>query len=212
MKFRLPKLNLLIKVDKENETAVNNFIFVKNKTAIAFSPSAAFCVDLREYLKRELDFMDTETIEEMDVILDYFEGKAFTTEFWKELTSTCFLSLKNELVIEYNSYEKTLNYEDPQILPTELESKLNLLKTVLTRPSGTTDKICFNGLIVSDIHKVFGSELKVDDLIFDFSGRAGTLLFQGRRKDYIFGSAAINYEESLDLTSFLSVKDFAETL
>lgn len=212
MKFRLPKLNFLIKKDKENTQSASNYIFVRENHAIAFSPNSFFVVDLREYLKRELDIYDEDDIQEMDLILEYMDGKVFYPEFWKELTSTTFVGLKEDLVIELESYEKVLNYEEPFLDKDSFENHMDTLKKVLSTTPSTVDRICMAAPVVSDIHKAFANELKNDNLVFDFSGRSGSFLFTLQRREYIFGAVSVHYEESMDLTVFLNVRDFAAQL
>lgn len=209
MNFRLPKLDQVIKLTKDNVNDVSNHIFVKNGVAVVKQPYIILCTNLREYIKRELKVDDTDDIEKMDEILEWFEGKYFTKEFWKELTSTKYVSLsENGLLIEESSYEKSLIYEYPMIDKDEINNQFDLIKTTLGRKSTITDRVCFNSNFITDLNKVFGSDLKVDDLLLDFGGKDQPMLFSGRLKDYIFGCVAVKYEESSELLAFDNVMDF----
>lgn len=209
MNFKLPKLDQVIKLTKDNQNDVANHIFVRNGVAILSKPYIILCVNLREYIKRELKVDQSDDIEKMDEILDWFEGKHFTKEFWKELTSVKYVSLnKNGLLIEEASYEKSLIYEEAILDADEVESTFRNIRNAFSRKDEMGDIICFNSSVIADIQKVFGGELKVDDLIFKSAGSNKPTLFSGRLKDYIFGSFAVLYDESNELMSFDNVREF----
>lgn len=210
MKLVLPKLDLVVLKDaKANEDDARKFIHVIARHAVVQN-GIAIAVDLREYIKRECEIEDDHDFKSLDQILNWMEGKSFTADFWKELTTKAFVELHPDgLKIENLSYNKILEYED---VPRNINTMTESLKNGFAKSPVTVDRVAVNGVNVDKLNSVFKREMKQDCFIFDFCGKENSFKFQAQRRADIFGLLPVDYNASCELTAFIDVVDFSKIL
>lgn len=210
MKFKLPKLQTFLNGDKKiSDSDPTKSIHVSNGHAIVSNNIVAI-VDLRNYVKRELNVIDENELEELTSILDWMEGKSFSKDFWSELTGERFVTLTEDgLSITHESYISNLNYFDRD---TDIKHALKILKDNLMRPEKEMSRFALSGDHFSLLTKGFSNELKGDNFIFKLSGSGNTVLFSLQRRDYIFGIIPEHFDSSMDLTAFLNAEGLHEEI
>jgi hypothetical protein len=135
------------------------------------------------------------------------EGKSFTKKFWDEIKAVNFVSLiDGGLQIQNVSYTNQLIWENTYTDTIEVFDQLH--KNILN-PAKNVATIAFKGENLSLLHKAFGSEIKSDSWLFDFSGNEKSMRFSGKSKHYIFGYIPLIHDDANELTAFMSAKEFA---
>lgn len=209
--FRAPGIQKLVSSNKKIEFnmpqklvhVVNGYAFVSHEiTAI---------VNLREYAKKELDLETEDELEELTKIIDWLNGKSFTKEFWSMLTKDCLLTVNddNNLEITNGQFTTVLNYQD--VIP-DNDIYLETTTQNLGRPPVNIDRIGIKGKYISLLNSAFSKEMASDTFIFEFSGKEYCMNFSGSSKDYIFGFVPLSYDEANELTAFMNVKSFCESI
>lgn len=203
MKFKLPKLHLLVTSDKKvSDDNARKYIHVVGGHAIV-NNEIIVAVNLRNYVKIECSITDEFELDRLTGILDWMEGKSFTKDFWQELVKENFVNLnsQNNIEIENVNYNKILVYEEvlsDNVIPFEV------IKDNIDRPGSPVQRIAYDGKIMSLLTKTFGSELTNDSIIFEYTGQENASKFTLTRRDYIFGLLPTNYNSASELTAFLN--------
>jgi hypothetical protein len=202
MKFKLPKLHLLVTSDKKvSDDNARKYIHVVGGHAIV-NNEIIVAVNLRNYVKIECSITDEFELNRLSGILDWMEGKSFTKDFWQELVKENFVNLNgnNNIEIENVNYNKILVYEEvvsDNVIPFEV------IRDNIDRPGSPVQRIAYDGKVLSLLTKTFGSELTNDSIIFEYTGQENASKFTLTRRDYIFGLLPTNYNSSSELTAFL---------
>ena len=203
MKFKLPKLHLLVTSDKKvSDDNARKYIHVVGSHAIV-NNEIIVAVNLRNYVKIECSITDEFELDRLTGILDWMEGKSFTKDFWQELVKENFVNLngQNNIEIENVNYNKILVYEEvlsDNVIPFEV------IKDNIDRTGSPVQRIAYDGKIMSLLTKTFGSELTNDSIIFEYTGQENASKFTLTRRDYIFGLLPTNYNSASELTAFLN--------
>ena len=205
-KFVLPKLDtLLLKDLKADSNDPRKFIHVMNGHAVVQN-NVIVIVDLREYVKTECELYDEKELEDLTDIIDWMEGKSFPADYWAELTKEHLINrIEKGLEISTLNYSKVLIYEDPEV---SLELIADILASNLNKDSMAVPRIAINADLVAKITSVFKKELKGLSLIFEFTGQDCAARFQASKKDYIFGIIPTNYNDSVEIYNFQSIKNY----
>ena len=183
MKILFPKLDGLVNKDaKSNDDDIRKYIHVIGGNAIVINKSFVV-VRLRDYIKQECEI--TEDFETLDNILAFFEGRSFTADYWKEFTVPHEVSLNGDSVtLEGLNYTKTLHNNDA---PVVLMNVVDLLIQNLNKEPMALENVAVNFGELSKVTTAFKKELKGLHLNLKFSGQDVPMVFQGEKKDYIFG-------------------------
>jgi len=208
MTILFPKLDGLVNKDaKSNDDDIRKYIHVIGGNAIVINKSFTV-VKLREYIKQECDI--TEDFDELDKILAFFEGRSFTADYWKEFTVPHEVSLnKNSVILEGLNYTKTLHNTDA---PVVLINVVNLLIQNLNKDGMALENVAVNFNELVKVTSAFKKELKGLHLNLKFSGQDVPVLFQGEKKDYIFGLIPLDYDAANDMYNFKEIETYVKEL
>ena len=208
MKIKLPKLHVLLSTDKEqeeNHEAKN--VHVHNGYAIA-SGNVTAIVDLKEYIKKELNVSGEGEIQELDQIISWFNGKSFSSDFWKELTTPQFIKIDeaNDVITIYHlTYVVNLNYST---IDCDIEDVVKSVNKKLEKEPVEMDRHALIGGALSDLFKAFGSEIKSDNLLLQTTGTGSEILFSLSSRTYIFGIIEDAMDSSMEIFAFENTKTF----
>ena len=208
MKILFPKLYGLVNKDaKSNDDDIRKYIHVIGGNAIVINKSFTV-VKLREYIKQECEI--TEDFETLDEILAFFEGRSFTADYWKEFTVPHKVSLNtNSVTLEGLNYTKTLHNTDA---PVVLINVVNLLIQNLNKDGMSLENVAINFNELVKVTSAFKKELKGLHLNLKFSGQDVPVLFQGEKKDYIFGLIPLDYDAANDMYNFKEIETYVKEL
>lgn len=214
MNFILPKIHNFIDKSKNCENdSPKKFIHVIDGYAIV-SNSIIVAVDLREYIKSEIDIDTDQEFEELTELINWFNGKSFSFEFWNEFIKQSIVSLRTNdvLEIELNSYSKQMIWEDPYVSNAKLKSSLKLIIDNIARDGESIDRIGINSAYYSLLSSAFQKEMKSDSLIFQFAPSGNAMKFTFYRRDYIFGIIPIDQSASMSITAFVNDSLFKDKI
>lgn len=208
MKILFPKLDGLVNKDaKSNDDDIRKYIHVIGGNAIVINKSFVV-VRLRDYIKQECEI--TEDFETLDNILAFFEGRSFTADYWKEFTVPHEISLNGDSVIlEGLNYTKTLHNNNP---PVVLMNVVDLLIQNLNKEPMALENVAVNFGELSKVTTAFKKELKGLHLNLKFSGQDVPMVFQGEKKDYIFGLIPLDYDAANDMYNFKEIETYVKLL
>lgn len=210
MNFKLPSIHHLTnqnkKVSDENPTkyihVLKGYAFVNNELIAV--------VNLRDYIKTECNIYEEDQISELDDLLDWFEGKSFTQEFWKQLTSEKIVSLEGDsLLIEDASFSTNLHYQSVEV---DIRNPIGSIASNIDLPDFNLFRVSFSGKDLDLLNKTFKNELKKDHLNFEFSESGKPVKFCFSTRNYIFGSIKSTMNSASELMAFLENKSFKEIL
>lgn len=217
IKFRLPKLHNMVKVNKEDEINLCNYIYVFSETAcVVFDPlssefgRASLFVNLREYLKNEVCDDYAEQVEEVNAVLQMLEGNAFTPELWKmfqntvniDLTGSDFITVRDNGLV-YDVYLKnalnTISY-DKNIM----EIKKSISSYFNQGIGENSDRVnaMMNGSVAERIYKSLAKEFKDDTLSYVFNKHSQSFMFHFIRRNYVYGTYSIEQSVTGDLFAY----------
>lgn len=212
MKFKLPKLQVFLNGDKKiPDSDPTKNIHVIQGHAIVSNDIVAI-VNIREYVKRQLKITEEDELDELTEIIDWFEGKSFSKDFWAELTSENIIQLiQDEDAIEITnpSFNSKLFYKH---IETEIQRPFKLIIDNINRDEVEMSRFAFSGEHLSVLSKGFSSEMKGDNIIIKLTGTANAVIFSLQRRDYIFGILPEKFESSMDISAFLSCDDLYEKM
>lgn len=208
MKILFPKLDGLVNKDaKSNDDDIRKYIHVIGGNAIVINKSFVV-VRLRDYIKQECEI--TEDFETLDNILAFFEGRSFTADYWKEFTVPHEVSLNgNSVTLEGLNYTKTLHNNDA---PVVLMNVVDLLIQNLNKQPMALENVAVNFGELSKVTTTFKKELKGLHLNLKFSGQDVPMVFQGEKKDYIFGLIPLDYDAANDMYNFKEIENYVKLL
>ncbi len=210
MKFKLPSLHLLTnknkKISGDNPSkyihVLSGYAFVNHKIIAA--------VNLREYIKCECDIDSDDDIAELDNILEWLEGKSFTSEFWSNLTKENIVKFAEEgLVLEQPTFTSQLHYQNVEL---DLRAPMSAVSSNLDLEEVSLYRISFMGSDVDLLHKAFKNELKKDILNLEFSGASKTVNFCLSQRNFIFGAIGSTNNAASELMSFIENKELKSVL
>ena len=208
MKILFPKLDGLVNKDaKSNDDDIRKYIHVIGGNAIVINKSFVV-VRLRDYIKQECEI--TENFETLDNILAFFEGCSFTADYWKEFTVPHEVYLNgNSVTLEGLNYTKTLHNNDA---PVVLMNVVDLLIQNLNKEPMALENVAVNFGELSKVTTAFKKELKGLHLNLKFSGQDVPMVFQGEKKDYIFGLIPLDYDAANDMYNFKEIETYVKLL
>ena len=208
MKILFPKLDGLVNKDaKSNDDDIRKYIHVIGGNAIVINKSFVV-VRLRDYIKQECEI--TEDFETLDNILAFFEGRSFTADYWKEFTAPHEVFLNgNSVTLEGLNYTKTLHNNDA---PVVLMNVVDLLIQNLNKEPMALENVAVNFGELSKVTTAFKKELKGLHLNLKFSGQNVPMVFQGEKKDYIFGLIPLDYDAANDMYNFKEIEIYVKLL
>lgn len=203
MKIRFPKIHQLLNSNaKLVDTDPRKSVHVFDGYAIVSNDIIAV-VNLKEYVKRELNVSSQEEIAELNHLISWMNNKSFNKEFWAELTKEIYIvgvdPSIDELEFEFSGYNKKLQYLGNGV---DNEMPLKLLKMNLNRPEVSRERIAISGEYLGLIVKAFSNEIKHDNLLFANAEQGTSIKFSLSKKDYIFGVVPENFVSSMDMMAF----------
>lgn len=146
----------------------------------------------------------------MDSILEWFEGKSFTKEFWKNLVSEKLVTLSDDsLKIQDSTFESYLHYESAQL---ELAVHFKGISDNVDKEEFAIYRTSLLGSDLDLLSKAFKNELKKDSINFEFSQTPNPVKFSFARRNYIFGSIPTTRHSETSLMAFVENKTFKENL
>ena len=167
-------------------------------------------VNLREYIKSECEVDDEESLEQLDTILLWLEGKSFTKEFWSQLTKEQIVYMEGDaLVVEDSFFTSYFHYQS-----VELDLRLILKSTAdnVNLTDFSLYRVSFSGNHLELLQKAFKNELKKDYLNLEFSETSKPVKFSLSIRNFIFGSIKSTMNSASELMAFIGNKDFKEIL
>ena len=214
MKFILPKIHNFVDKSKNCENdSPKKHVHVVDGYAIV-SNSIIVAVNLREYIKAECDIDSDEEFEELTELINWFNGKSFSYEFWNEFVKQSIVVLKTNdvLEVELNSYNKQMIWENPFVDEAKLKGTFNQIIQNICREAESNERIAANGAYYSVLASAFQKEIKSDSLIFQFATSGNAIKFTFSRRDYIFGIIPMDVSSTQSITAFANDSVFKELL
>jgi len=173
-------------------------IIVVNGHAIVLAAKFCIVVDLREHFIIDCGITDENEIKELDAILFYMNGKVFVREYWSELTKGGTMKMHEGMIYLKNpNYAKDLHFIETEIngevIDISLFEPLSKLKEILTLEEKLTSAVAipFGSLLA--IGEILKAELKMDNIIFQFSNPDKPVKFTFDNKKHFFGFVYPNY-------------------
>lgn len=214
MNFILPKIHNFVDKSKDLENdSPRKFIHVIDGYAVV-SNTIVVAVDLREYIKAECDVEADDEFEELTELINWFNGKSFTFEFWNEFVKKSFVVLKTNdcLEIELSSFNKQMIWEDPFVSQPKFKSSLKQIIDNICREGESVERIGINSGYFSVLNSAFSKEMKSDSLIFLFVPSGNGIKFSFYRRDYIFGMFPIDQSSTMSITAFVNDSIFKDKI
>lgn len=206
MHFKLPSIHHLTNQNKKiSNDNPSLYVHVMNGYAYVNHDLIAV-VNLRQYVKSECDVENEQDLDELDDILQWFEGKSFTKEFWAQLTKEKMVTLSDDsLRIEDSSFTNFLHYTSVEL---DLRSSLKVVSDNININDFSLYRVSFSGKHLELLQKAFKNELSKDFLNFEFSETGKPVKFSLSVRNFIFGSIQSTMNSASELMAFLENKDF----
>lgn len=213
MRFKLPKIQVFLSNSKKApDNDPRKVIHVYNGYAIVSNDIIAI-INLREFIKSELNIVDETDLKKLSEIISWMNGKAFNKQFWTELSKEVFVESvdpeNDELEIFFSGFKNRIQWES---IETDTDRVLKLLKHNLNREDVAMERYAVSGEHLNLISKAFASEMKTDNILFSLSGTSNAVKFSLANKDYIFGIIPESFSASMDIMAFDNTRTLFEVL
>lgn len=193
---------------KEQTTEPYNYVSVINGHAVIVTPYSNIFIDLNDYFINYITIVENEK-EGFYELLEWMEGKHFTSEFWSYLTSWNTIEVidRYSISISGDKFVKELHYTHDEDIDTR-----NILSLVINNFKSGKYQLASIGLsnfTLKIIDKTIGKIIQKNPLIFEFISLNSTIRFSVDSMPCIFGIILSNNALTSKQFIFDGFKNFA---
>jgi hypothetical protein len=203
-----PSLHNGIIKTKDKSTEPYNYVSIVSGHAIVITPYSTIFVDLKDYFINYITIID-EHRQGFDELMEWMEGKCFTSEFWSYLTGWNVIKVIDEFSISItgDKFVKELHYSHDDDI--NVKNVLNM--TVNNFKSGKYQlaSIGLSNFTLKIIDKTIGKIIQKNPLIFEFISLNSTIRFTVDSMPCIFGIILSNNALTTKQYIFDGFKNFA---
>lgn len=203
-----PALHNGIIKTKEATTEPYNYVSVINGHAVVVTPYSNIFLDLKDYFINYITIAE-EHRQGFDELLEWMEGKYFTSEFWSYLTgwNTIEVIDENSISITGDKFIKELHYShNPEI---NIKNVLNMVVNNFKSGKYQLGSIGISNYTLKIIEKTIGKIIQKNPLIFEFISLNSTIRFTVDSMPCIFGIVLSNNALTTKQFIFDGFKNFA---
>jgi len=171
---------------KDNTTEPYNYVSVSSGHAIVVTPYSTIFLDLNDYFINYITIGE-EQREAFAELMDWMEGKHFTSEFWAYLThwNTIHVIDRYRINISGDRFEKELVYTHDDNI--DITNLINMLINNSKSGKFQLASIGISNQTMKIIDKTVGKLIQKNPLIFEFISLNSTIRFTVDSMPCVFG-------------------------
>lgn len=203
-----PALEKGIIKTKDETTEPYNYVSVINGHAVVVTPYSNIFIDLEDYFINYVTILPEQREGFME-LLQWMEGKFFTSEFWSYLTHWNTVEVINENVISISGdrFVKELHYNHNEDI--SITNVLNMFVNNFKSSKHQLPSIGVSNFVLKIIDKTIGKVIAKNPLIFEFISLHSTIRFSVDSMPCIFGIILSNNALTTKQFIFEGFKKFA---
>lgn len=203
-----PSLHNGIIKTKDETTEPYNYVSIINGHAIVVTQYSFIFVDLNDYFINYVTISEEHRVGFKD-LMDWMEGKFFTSEFWSYLTGWNTIEVVNEnsIKISGDRFEKELHYTHDENI--NIKGVLKMVITNFKTNKNQLPSIGVSNFVFKIIDKTIGKIIAKNPLIFEFISLNSTIRFTVDSMPCVFGIFLSNNSLTTKQFIFDGLKDFA---
>lgn len=203
-----PTLHNGIIKTKEETTEPYNYVSVINGHAVVITPYSNIFIDLEDYFINYITIVEDHKQGFRD-LLQWMEGKHFTSEFWSYLTAWNTIEVidSNSISISGDKFVKELHYTHDDSI--SINNVLNLVVNNFKSGKYQLASIGISNFTLKIIDKTIGKLIQKNPLIFEFIALNSTIRFSVDSMPCIFGIILSNNALTTKQFIFDGFKNFA---
>ena len=192
--LKFPALHnaLLKKTQDLNDDDPRKGIIVIGEHAIVVNDNFLLVCNLKDYFQIEEGIEDELEVKELDKILFNMDGKMFSAEFWKELTSGSNMQIEQgSIFIQNLKYSKNLHHKEVSV---NLIEPLSQLRGIRKQSVNMLSCVALPFGALNNVFSVLKTEFKLDNIIFEFTGQDMPVKFTFRNRKHFYGCIMPHYD------------------
>lgn len=209
---KFPALNNALEKDLKDlkDDDPRRGIIVLNNNAIVFRSGFCFVCDLLDYFTIEEGIEDQSSLEELERILYFMDGKVFGVDFWKELTKGANMKMVDgNLFVDTPKYSKALHYKDVEIAVLE---PLKMLSKATYQEPNNVMSIAIPFGVLQQIYSCLSASFKFDSIIFEFNAQEKPVKFTFKNRKHFYGYIMPNYDAAVEGFKFDVLETFTKSI
>jgi hypothetical protein len=193
---------------KEATTEPYNYVSVISGHAVVITPYSNIFIDLNDYFINYITIVEDHR-QGFKELMDWMEGKHFTSEFWSYLTgwNTVEVVDENSISISGDKFEKELHYTHDENI--NIKNVLNMMVNNFKSGKYQLASIGISNFTLKIIDKTIGKIIQKNPLIFEFISLNSTIRFTVDSMPCVFGIVLSNNALTTKQFIFDGFKNFA---
>lgn len=182
-------------------------ICIRDGHAIIVTEQFILFFDLADYFVKTNNFIDNNVLNEMQRILDFMEGKMFSSIFWKELTSINQVGISSEGINLNGAIQKDIYYREKIFDVSEITMLCTTIKG--SEPFNKS----MNAIYIEPLLNLLTGlkpMVKTDTLVLRTVGENTQIQFTFDESPWIYGVISANAATNSKFFVFDSLQMFAE--
>lgn len=203
-----PSLHNGIIKTKERTSEPYNYVSVIGGHAVVVTPYSNIFLDLNDYFINYITIVDDHR-EGFNELMDWMEGKHFTSEFWSYLTGWNTIKVIDEhsISISGDKFVKELHYHHDKEI--NINNVLNMVVNNFKSGKYQLGSIGLSNYTLKIIDKTIGKIIQKNPLIFEFISLSSTIRFSVDSMPCVFGIILSNNALTAKQYIFDGFKNFA---
>lgn len=203
-----PSLHNGIIKTKDKTSEPYNYVSVISGHAVVITPYSNIFIDLKDYFINYITIVENEK-EGFYELLEWMEGKHFTSEFWSYLTAWNSIEVIDEFSISISGdkFVKELHYTHDEDIDTK--NILNMVVNNFKAGKYQLPSIGLSNYTLKIIDKTIGKIIQKNPLILEFISLNSTIRFSVDSMPCIFGIVLSNNALTAKQFIFDGFKNFA---
>jgi len=193
---------------KDPTTEPYNYVSVVCGHAVVVTPFSSIFIDLKDYFVNYITLAEDQR-EGFHELLNWMEGKHFTSEFWSYLTAWNTIEVvdDNSISISGDKFYKMLHYTHDENI--SIKNILNMVLNNFKSGKYQLASIGISNYTLKIIDKTVGKIIQKNPLIFEFISLNSTIRFTVDSMPCIFGIILSNNALTTKQFIFDGFKNFA---
>lgn len=206
LQINLPQIHKGISKDKDNPLNPSNYVKVRDGVAVVNSGFYVFAMDLKSYFT-ESALISDEELKDFNELMEFMEGKSFSSEFWNEIANNLLIRVLDEetLFIENDKISKNIFYQGKDIMSNGVFS--TLISIGKTMPLAS-QSIAVDPKVLNTFLSCFGKLIQSNSVVFEITEKKDILRITVDNFKYIYGFVANNVMAAEKPFKFDSYKEF----
>lgn len=203
-----PSLHNGIIKTKDKTSEPYNYVSVISGHAVVITPYSNIFIDLKDYFINYITIVENEK-EGFYELLEWMEGKHFTSEFWSYLTAWNTIEVIDEFSISISGdkFVKELHYTHDEEIDTK--NIINMVVNNFKAGKYQLPSIGLSNYTLKIIDKTIGKIIQKNPLILEFISLNSTIRFSVDSMPCIFGIVLSNNALTAKQFIFDGFKNFA---